>query len=205
VGLRLVVAVLAVLAALGCLAAHPHPWITGLAVMAALGVLAASAVSAWREREAEHRAHLLALDEDRDRLVALIDEGDLTIADLHVELDALRAELADAQESGPVDDPQIEDLLTGVDDDTRRDGAIRLYDQCRELIDLTACQRSALDEARAEIGRLRQALHTEAGDVRRISAVAAECRRLCDDEHTDRQALVDRRQETLDEATGSAS
>jgi len=290
VGLRLVVAVLAVLAALGCLAARPHPWVAGLAVSAALGVLAALAVAAWREREAEHRAQLLALDEDRDRLVALIDERDLRIDEMELEadetqavLDEARADLAEAQEHGPlsgepaagrhaphcvdpghVDAPcsTRERTITGdeIDGDlsvwgetspagelsvvlaaactmtpggalelqaaigevlhelqasrilsleasldSRADGTIRLYEQARELIDLTACQRSALDEARAEIGRLRTALHTEAGDVRRIVATAAECRRLLDDEQIDRQALVERLLAAVDEATGSAS
>jgi hypothetical protein len=303
VSLRLVVAVLAVLAMLGCLAARPHPVVAASAVVAVLGVLAALAVATWRERESEHRDQILYLDGDRDRLVAEIDASDLTIADLHVELDdlrveldALRADAADAQESGPsVDDPgpyfrfswppesgqhaphcadhghvehtwstrecrisgdeidgdlsvwgetrpdgalpdgalkvvlaagctltlggarelqaalgevihelqasQIIHLRASLD--SRADGAVRLYEQCRELIDLTACQRSSLDEARAEIGRLRQALHTEAADVRRIVTVAAECRRLVDDEQTDRQVLVERLLEAIDGVTTS--
>jgi hypothetical protein len=286
--IRLVVAVLAVLAMLGCLAARPHPVVAASAVVAVLGVLAALAVATWRERESEHRDQILYLDGDRDRLVALINERDLVIDDLHVELDALRADLADAQgaqTSEPVDDPgpyfrfswghaphcatpghvehtwstrerrisgdeidgdlsvwgetrpdatlkvvlaagctltlggalelqaalgevihelqasQIIHLRASLD--SRADGAIHLYEQCRELIDLTARQGSSLDEARAEIGRLRQALHTEAADVRRIVTVAAECRRLVDDEQTDRQVLVERLLEAIDGAKTS--
>jgi hypothetical protein len=289
--IRLVVAALAVLAMLGCLAARPHPVVAASAVVAVLGVLAALAVATWRERESEHRDQILYLDGDRDRLVAEIDASDLTIADLHVELDdlrveldALRADAADAQgaqtSGAPVDDPgpyfrfswghsphcadQVcstrERRISGdeIDGDlsvwgetrpngalkvvlaagctltlggarelqaalgevihelqasriisleasldSRADGAIHLYEQARELIDLTACQGSSLDEARAEIGRLRQALHTEAADVRRIVTVAAECRRLVDDEQTDRQVLVERLLEAIDGAKTS--
>jgi hypothetical protein len=217
VGLRLVLAALGVIAALGCLAARPHPVVAGAAVLAVLGVIAALAVATWREREAEHRASLLYLDGDRDRLVAEIDERDLEIADLHVELDALRADLADAQgaqtSGAPVDDPASpyfrfswpEPAKEPQDDDTRREGTIQLYQQCRELIDLVACQRSALGEATAEIVRLRQELPTGGVDVRRIVAVAAECHRLCEDEQVDRQALVERLLAAVDEATKDAS
>jgi hypothetical protein len=217
VSLRLVVAALAVLAALGCLAARPHPVVAGAAVLAVLGVLAAFAVVVWRDRESEHRAQILELDEDRDRLVALIDERDLVIDDLHVELDDARAELADAQgaqTSAPVDDPgpyfrfswpEPVAATEPQDDDARREGAIQLYRQCRELIDLVTCQRSALGEATAEIVRLRRESYAKPGDVRRIVAVAAECRRLLDDEQTDRQVLLERLLAAVDEATEDAS
>jgi hypothetical protein len=212
--IRLVIGILVALAAAGCLAARPHPVVAGLVAVLAVAGLVAVTVATWRARESEHRAHLLYLDGDRDRLVAEIDDRDVTIADLHVELDDARAELADAQgaqTSAPVDDPgpyfrfswpEPVAATEPQDDDARREGAIQLYRQCRELIDLVTCQRSALGEATAEIIRLRQESYAGGIDVRRIVAVAAECRRLLDDEQTDRQALLERLLEAIDEATG---